>query len=54
MKKLLYGLNDTLRKFWLRVKKIFKEIGLRKLDGDEAVYYKINEKGDLEGIVLTE
>jgi len=26
---------------------------LRKLDGDEAVYYMINEKGDLEGIVST-
>ena len=37
----------------LRVKKIFKEIGLRKLDGDEAVYYMINEKGDLEGMVST-
>ena len=34
-KKPLYGLNDASRKFWLRVKKIFKEIGLRKLDGDE-------------------
>ena len=45
-KKPLYGLNDALRKFWLRVKKIFNEIGLRKLDGDEAVYYNINEKGD--------
>ena len=53
LKKPLYGLNDALRKFWLRVKKIFKEIGLRKLDGDEAVYYMINEKGDLEGMVST-
>ena len=53
LKKPLYGLNDALRKFWFRVKKIFKEIGLRKLDGDEAVYYMINEKGDLEGMVST-
>ena len=35
------------------MKKIFKEICLRKLDGDEAVYYMINEKEDLEGIVST-
>ena len=26
---------------------------MEKLDGDEAVYYMINEKGDLEGMVLT-
>ena len=38
LKKPLYGLNDASWKFWLRVKKIFKEIGLRRLDGDEAVY----------------
>ena len=31
----------------MRVKKLFKEIGLRKLDGDEAVYYMIGDKGDL-------
>ena len=42
-----------MRKFWFRVKKIFKEIGLRKLDGDEAVYYMIDEKGDLEVMVST-
>ena len=28
-KKPLYGLNDALWKFWLRVKKIFNEIGLK-------------------------
>ena len=43
-KKPFYGLNDASRKFWLRVKKKFNEIGLRKLDGDEAIYYE-NEKG---------
>ena len=53
LKKPLCGLDDALRKFWLRVKKIFNEIGLRKLDGDEAVYYMINEKGELEGMVST-
>ena len=26
---------------------------MRKLDGDEAVYYMIGEKGDLEGMVST-
>ena len=42
MLKKLYGFNDASCKFWLRVKRIFNDIGLRKLDGDEAVYYKIN------------
>ena len=53
LKKPLYGLNDASRKFWLRVKSIFKELGLRKLDGDKAVYYKLNEEGNLEGMVST-
>ena len=42
LKKPLYRLNDASRKFWLRVKTTFKEIGLRKLDGNEAVYYMKN------------
>ena len=53
LKKPLYGLNDTSRRFWLRVKSIFKEIGLRKLDGDEGVYYKLNKEGYLAGMVST-
>ena len=51
LKKPLYGLNDASRMFWLRVKNIFKELGLRKLDGDEAVYYRLDEEGSLEGMV---
>ena len=35
------------------MKNIFKELGLRNLDGDEAVYYVIREKGDLEEMVST-
>ena len=38
-KKPLYRLNDASRKFWLGVKTTFKENGMRKLDGIEAVYY---------------
>ena len=51
LKKPLYGLNDSSRKFWLRVKSIFKELGFRKLDGYEAAYYKMNVKGNLAGIL---
>ena len=53
LKKPLYGLNDVSRKFWLRVKSVFKEIGLKRLEGDKAFYYKHDEKGNLEGIIST-
>ena len=42
LKKPLYGLNDALRKFWLTIKQVFKEIGMKRLDGDEVFYYKHN------------
>ena len=38
LKKPLYGLNDASRKFWLKVKAVFADFGLKKLDGDEALY----------------
>ena len=53
LKKPLYGLNDASRKFWLRVKELFGEIGLQSLEGDEAVYYKKDKNRDLEGMVST-
>ena len=53
LKKPLYGLNDPSRKFWLKVKAVFADFGLKKLDGDEALYYKHNENGDLEGMIST-
>ena len=51
LKKPLYRLNDASRKFWLKVREVFKDIGMKRLDKDEAVYYKHDEKGDLEGII---
>ena len=48
-----FGLNDASRKFWLRVKELFAELGLQRLEGDEAVYYRKDKNGDLEGMVLT-
>merc|ERR1712105_43727 len=53
LKKPLYGLNDASRKFWLMVKEVFGKFGLRKLVGDEALYYKHSKNGDLIGIVST-
>ena len=53
LKKPLYGLNDASRKFWLKVKNVFKDIGLKRLEGDEVVYYMLNEDGNLDGMVST-
>ena len=53
LKKPLYGLNDASRKFWLKVKEVFGKMGLKKLDGDEALYFKKNEEGELEGMIST-
>merc|ERR1711984_63069 len=53
LKKPLYGLNDASRKFWLKIKEVFKNFGLKKLDGDEAMYYKHDKYGDLMGLLST-
>ena len=51
-KKPLYGLDDTSRKFWLKVKEIFSELGLKVMDGNKAFYY-LHEEGELKGAVQT-
>ena len=53
LKEPLYSLNNGLRKFWLRVKTVFSKIGLKKLAGDEALYFKNDENSDLEGMIST-
>ena len=45
LKMLLYGLNDAMRKFWLKVKEVFSEIGLQRLKGVKAFYYKMDDRG---------
>ena len=52
LKKPLYGLDDASRKFWLRIKDIFKQEGLRNASGDEAFYYK-HDGNNLVGMVIT-
>ena len=39
LKKHLLGLNDVLQKFLLKVTIVFADIGLKRLEGGEAVYY---------------
>ena len=52
LKKPLYGLDDASQKFWLRVKEVFKKIGLKVMEGDEAFYY-LHRDGELIGTVIT-
>ena len=52
LKKPLYGLDDASRKFWLKIKEIFLELGLKVIDGNEAFYY-MHEEGELKGAVQT-
>ena len=44
-------MNDVLRKFWLKVREVFEEAGMKRLPGDESFYYSHDDKGVLEGII---
>ena len=52
MKKPIYGLDDTSRKFWLRVKEVFYNLDMKMMDGDEAFYF-LHQGGLLQGCVIT-
>ena len=39
------------RKFWLNVREVFDECGLRILDGDEVFYLRHDIDGNLDGMV---
>ena len=52
LKKPLYGLDDASRRFWLKVKEIFKDEGMKTLKGDEAFYFK-TEDDKLVGMIIT-
>ena len=50
--KPLCGLNDTSRKFYLKVKETLQKLGLKTLSGGDAVYYEHNN-GKLMGLILS-
>ena len=50
--KPIYGLEDASRKFWLTVRRIFRDEGLVPITGDEAFYIK-RENDNLVGCVIT-
>ena len=52
LKKPLYGLYDSSRKFYIRVKKMSKDFGLEVLEGDAAYFYMMKD-GKLYGQIST-
>merc|ERR1711867_380851 len=50
--KLLYGLDDASKKFYLKVKETLQELRLKTLPGDDAFYYK-HKDGKLMGQILS-
>ena len=52
LKKPLYGLDDTSWMFWLKVKEVLMQMGLKVMDGDKAFYF-IHKEGVLKGAVIT-
>ena len=50
--KPLYGLDDTSRNFYLKVRETLKELGLKTLPGDDAFYYE-NRDGNLLEVYLS-
>lgn len=51
LKKPRHGLDDASRKFWLRVKEVLKQIGLKVMEGDETFYY-LHRNRELMGAVI--
>merc|ERR1712240_808526 len=50
--KPLYGLDDTSRIFYLKVKETLQKLGLKTLPGDDTVYYE-HKNGKLMGLILS-
>ena len=46
LEKLLYGLSDAGRQYWLKLKKILKEDGFVSTLGDECFYRKYDSQGN--------
>ena len=44
-------MNNASQKFWLKVREVFNECGLRISKVDEVFYYHQNEEGNLDGMV---
>ena len=45
-------MNDTSRKFWLRAKEVLKQVGLKVMEGDKALYY-MHRNGELIVALIT-
>ena len=51
LKKPFYGLKYASRKFWIKVREVYEETGIKRFPGDEGFYYCHGEKVVLEGMI---
>ena len=51
LKKATYGLYDGGRHLYLKIDKVLKELGCKKVTGDDALYSYHDKKGNLKGLV---
>lgn len=49
----LYGLDDASLQFYLKCKDIFLELGCTQSKLDPALFFKMDDKGKLEGVLAT-
>ena len=49
----LYGLDDASLQFYLKCKDIFLNLGLKQSKMDPALFYRLDEKGNLDGVLAT-
>ena len=51
LRKVIYGLRDASRSWYLRVAEVLTSLGMEKLNCDGAVFYSTS-KGGLDGVIL--
>ena len=51
LKKAANGLYDESHHFHLKIEEVLKELGCKKVTGDDTMYTYHNEKGELSGLV---
>ena len=53
LRKCLYGLGDASRQFYLSVREEMLKLGCEQCEIEPSLFYKLSEKGKLEGILVS-